>query len=102
MKTTSLTCKLTTPELQLRKKTILTDLRKRVRETVEMPDGFKYRFDGSDEMLDLLNDFIKTERMCCDFFEFTLTVGTEEAGVWLRLSGPEGTKAFIVEELALH
>ena len=51
------------------------------------------------EMLDVLNDFIKTERMCCDFFTFQITVDGEYA--WLELSGPVGTKQFIQDELEL-
>ncbi len=67
-----------------------------------MPNGFSYQFNGTDEMLDLLSSFIKTERQCCDFFDFNMNViggGTES--VWLHISWPEGAKEFIVEELGL-
>src|SRR5690349_8269160 len=87
------TCKLTTKELQERKKTIVANLKNLMLGKVETNNGFKYKFDGSDKMLDLLNDFIKTERMCCDFFTFQITV--EENIAWLELSGPTGTKDFI-------
>ena len=94
-----LACKLTTPALQQRKKTVIANLKTLVSEKIETRSGFKYKFDGSDSTLDLLNDFIKTERMCCDFFVFTLTASNEEQAVWMELSGPDGTKAFIEHEI---
>jgi hypothetical protein len=94
-----LSCKLTTPELQQRKKTVIAELKNQVLEKVETDRGFKYKFEGSDKMLDLLNSFIKTERLCCDFFVFTLTASSDTKYSWLELSGPEGTKDFIKHEI---
>ena len=61
--------------------------------------GIRYKFDSSDKMLDLISSFTKTERMCCDFFDFTLTVEAETGFMWLELSGPKGTKEFVNEEI---
>ncbi|HEY0652630.1 MAG TPA: hypothetical protein VGD65_05855 [Chryseosolibacter sp.] len=36
----------------------------------ELVGGYAYKFEGNDQKLDMLNEFIKTERMCCDFFHF--------------------------------
>lgn len=94
-----LSCKLTTPELQQRKKTVIAELKNQVLEKVETDRGFKYKFEGSDKMLDLLNSFIKTERLCCDFFVFTLTASSDTKYSWLELSGPERTKDFIKHEI---
>jgi hypothetical protein len=99
MERAKLSCKLATPELQQRKKTVIADLKNLVLETVETDKGFKYKFEGSDKMLDLLNNFIKTERLCCDFFVFTLTASSDTKFAWLELSGPEGTKEFIKHEI---
>jgi hypothetical protein len=99
MEEAKLSCKLTTPELQQRKKTVVAELKNRVLEKIETDSGFKYKFDGSDKMLDLLNSFIKTERLCCDFLVFTLTASDEENFAWLELSGPEGVKDFIKYEI---
>ncbi len=70
MEEAQLSCKLTTPELQQRKKTVIAELRNQVLEKTETDKGFKYKFNGSDKMLDLLNSFIKTERLCCSFFVY--------------------------------
>lgn len=94
-----LTCKLTTPELQQRKKTVVAELKKLVVEKKELENGYKYTFEGSDKMLDLLNSFIKTERLCCDFFVFTLTASSDTKFAWLELTGPEGVKEFIQFEI---
>ena len=92
-------CKLTTPELQKRKATVIAELKALVLERIETSSGFKYRFDGSDRLLDLLNSFVKTERLCCDFFVFTVTASNDQTSTWLELSGPEGTKEFIAHEI---
>jgi hypothetical protein len=96
-----LVCKLTTPELQQRKKTVIAELKKLVLEKVETSQGAKFKFEGSDKTIDLLTSFIKTERLCCDFFIFALYVKDENAFTWLELSGPEGTKEFIETEIGL-
>ncbi|PZR15337.1 MAG: hypothetical protein DI539_18345 [Flavobacterium psychrophilum] len=94
-----LSCKLTTPELQQRKKTVIAELKNQVLEKTETDKGFKYKFNGSDKMLDLLNSFIKTERLCCSFFVFNLTASSDNCFAWLELSGPKGTKNFIKQEM---
>ena len=68
-------------------------------EKVELNNGYRYKFDGSDKMLDLLNSFIKTERLCCDFFTFTLTASDDKNFTLLDLTGPEGVKEFIQHEI---
>jgi hypothetical protein len=97
--TVSVTCKLTTPELQERKKTVIAEVKKLVVQRVEVTNGVRYSFNDSDSTIDLLTNFIKTERLCCSFFEFNLVVGQSEGFVTLELSGPEGTKDFIESEI---
>ena len=97
--TKPITCKLTTPELQKRKATVIADLKALVLERNELEDGYSYKFEGKDEILDKLNEFIKTERMCCDFFTFQITV--EENAALLKITGPDGAKEFLKEEVDL-
>ncbi|WP_344977595.1 hypothetical protein [Compostibacter hankyongensis] len=99
---TSLSCKLTTPELRQRKKTVIASLKKQVLEKRELENGFSYRFTGADAMVNELAEFIKTERICCDFFEFSLSVsGRPDNPLWLTITGPEGVKDFIAREIGL-
>ena len=96
-----LTCKLTPSEMQKRKTVVLTLLQKNVKEKKELDNGYAFKFGGSDEMIDTLTSFIKTEKECCDFFTFNLEVRGDKDFVWLQLTGPEGVKDFIKTELEL-
>jgi len=95
-----LSCLLTSIDLQNRKATVLAELRKYVLEKKELNTGYAYKFSGSDEMIDLISDFIKSERHCCDFFSFHMHVQNRDA-LWLDITGPEGAKEFIKTELEL-
>lgn len=94
-----LTCKLSTPELQERKRTVIAELKILVKERKEERDAVLYKFESTDKNIDLVSSFIKTERLCCDFFQFRLDVESDSEFMWLQLSGPEGVKDFIREEI---
>jgi hypothetical protein len=98
--TKSLSCKLTSAELQQRKATVLSNLKNKVLEKKELKAGYSFKFENSDEMIDLLTDFIKSERQCCDFFNFSMTV-KNDGFIWLDLTGPKEAKEMIGEELGL-
>jgi hypothetical protein len=98
-KTTQLTCKLTTPELQQFKSTVIESLRKQVIQTKELTNGFAFKFPGTDKMLNELTEYIKTERKCCNFFTFNLSIGSDQSEIGLELIGAEGTKDFLKTEL---
>lgn len=96
-----ITCKLTTPELRKRKETVIATLKKEILERKELPNGYAYKFAGNDQTLDMLAEFIKTERECCDFFMFNLSISGDKKEAWLQLTGAEKAKDFILSELAL-
>jgi hypothetical protein len=95
-----LTCKLTSPELQNRKATVIENLKTKVKEKKETGNGFLFRFTGDDETLALLTDFIRSERQCCDFFSFKLDIRDNET-IWMEISGPAGAKEFVSTEMGL-
>jgi hypothetical protein len=97
----TLSCKLSSEELQTRKETVLEDLKKKVIEKKELSNGYSFKFEGSDKVIDELTEFVKTERSCCSFFVFTLSFSGDGKEAWLSLTGPEGTKEMIAEELGL-
>jgi hypothetical protein len=99
MEKAKLSCKLTTPELLERKRTVIAELKSLVRERNEVENGVQYKFESSDKLIDLVSNFIKTERLCCDFFDFNLDVAADTGFMRLTLSGPDGTKEFIKEEI---
>ena len=98
---TELTCKLMPEELRLRKETVLQSLKTKVLDRKELSNGYAFKFPGSDEVVDELIEFIKTERECCDFFVFTLSVSGDKSESWLHITGVEGAKDFITQELGL-
>jgi hypothetical protein len=100
-KSSDLVCKLTTPELQERKKTVISSLKTQMIEKKELKDGYAFKFSGSDKMVDELTEFIKTERECCDFFTFNLSISGDKSEAWLELTGANGVKDFISTELGM-
>ena len=96
----SLACKLTSAELRNRKETILASIKTKILEKKELGNGYSYRFDGTDANIEELTKFIKTERECCDFFGFSLTVNNDRTA-WFSITGKEGAKDFIKTELEL-
>lgn len=94
-------CKLTSKELQERKATVLQLLKNAVKEKKELPNGYSFSFDGSSERFDQLTEFIRSERQCCGFFEFNIKVSDVESDLWLDITGPEGAKEMIIDEMGL-
>lgn len=98
-KGSTLTCKLSSPEQEARKSTMLASLQKQVRGKKELKNGYAFRFENTDAVIDELTAFIKAERTCCDFFAFGLRVPGDGSDIWLDLTGPAGVKEFITAEL---
>lgn len=96
-----ISCKLTSAELQKRKETVLGSLKKQMIEKKELPNGYSFKFAGTDAVIDELTEFVKSERSCCNFFVFTLSFSGDGSEAWLSLTGPEGAKDMISDELGL-
>ena len=65
----------------------------------ELSDGYEFRFASGSSVLAKLAEFISLEKLCCPFLGFVIEVEAEGGPVWLRLTGREGVKAFIREEI---
>lgn len=75
------------------------ELFRAVEEIVELPGGYAFRLPNDADTLVRAAEFVSLERLCCPFLGFTLEVEREGGPVWLRLTGREGVKAFIREEV---
>ena len=75
------------------------DLFSRIAEFRELENGYAFRFTDGLNLLLKLAEFIALEKLCCPFLSFTVEVEEEGGPVWLRLTGREGVKAFIREEI---
>jgi RimJ/RimL family protein N-acetyltransferase len=89
-------CALTAPELQERRQTVLQKVRRAVQAVTELEDGYAYSFPLSGEWLRELAGMIDLERQCCPFLRFRLTVEESNCMLLLEMTGPEGTKEFLV------
>lgn len=74
------------------------ELFSQIEETRELPDGYEFRFPG--DVVTRLADFVSLEKLCCPFLRFGIEVEIENGPVWLRLTGREGVKEFIREEVS--
>ena len=76
------------------------ELFRAVEEISELPDGYAFRLTGGQGLLVKTAEFVSLEMLCCPFLRFALEVEPEGGPVWLRLTGREGVKAFIREEVS--
>jgi len=70
-----------------------------VQEQKELPDGYAFRLPAA-RWLDAAR-WAELERRCCPFFAFQLTAAPDNAPLWLRLTGRQGVKEFMKEELGI-
>lgn len=71
-----------------------------VTEIRELPDGYAFRPSAEPDLLIKTAQFISLEKLCCPFLRFVIEIEPEGGPVWLRLTGREGVKAFIREEVS--
>ena len=73
-----------------------------VQEVTELPNGYRFRLPGESQVWMLASDWVALERLCCPFFDFSLTIEREHGPIYLTLSGREGVKPFIMAEVGRH
>src|ERR1700752_187879 len=71
-----------------------------IKETRELPNGYEFRFADELNLTRRLAEFISLEKLCCPFLHFAIEIEAENGPVWLRLTGREGVKEFIREEVS--
>ena len=73
-----------------------------ITERRELPDGYSFRVDNEHLTADQLVEWVNLERQCCPFFGFEILWEPENGPVWLRLTGPQGVKDFILDEFGFR
>jgi hypothetical protein len=68
-----------------------------LRERRPLLDGCAYRFDA-DALADVAR-WAANERRCCPFLTFTIELAPAGGPLWVRLTGPEGTREFLEAEI---
>jgi hypothetical protein len=98
---TALACEPTalTPEVRGEHFALIRQLFGKVEERADLSNGYAYRF-AADEIGSVVR-FIDNERRCCPFLHFELSANGSEP-LWLRMTGPEGTREFLDAELQME
>lgn len=65
----------------------------------ELPNGYALSLLPDNETLMYAAEFITRERLCCPFFTFTIEATSDSLA--LSLTGTEGVKEFLAQELNL-
>jgi hypothetical protein len=96
-----LACDISAIPLSQRKAHLSTsrDLLSLIQEIRELSNGYAFRFAADTGILMKAAEFISLEKLCCPFLAFRLDVEAEGGPVWLCLTGREGVKEFIREEV---
>ena len=61
----------------------------------ELPDGYAFRLPNDAATFVTTAEYITLDRLCCEFLCWELRSEPSGGPVWLRLTGPEGTKALL-------
>lgn len=70
-----------------------------VQEVKEVSNGYAFRLPADSTLLRNAAEFIANERLCCPFFEFSLTITPSGGPIWLQLAGAQGVKEFVGSEI---
>lgn len=62
-------------------------------------DSLEIRFEGTDESLQAVSQFISAELQCCSFAEYEITVSPPYEETVLTITGPEDTRQLFREGL---
>jgi hypothetical protein len=88
-------CTLSPETLATRKAALLPGLVRRAETREATSNGLRLRFAAASELLQAIVTVIDAERQCCRFLQFELTLEPDGGPVWLSLTGPPGTPAFL-------
>jgi hypothetical protein len=94
-------CTLGPAALKARREDLLGGLVRQAAERIDLPSGYRVRFDAEPGVLGTIASVIETERRCCRFLRFDLTVEPDERAIWLEFTGPPGTREFLAGMLDL-
>lgn len=94
-------CTLGPAALKARREDLLGGLVRRAVERLDVPNGYRVRFDPSEDIVSTIAKVIEVERQCCRFLTFELTIEPDDGPIWLEFTGPAGTREFLAGMLDL-
>lgn len=75
-------------------------LNERTKARRDLPEGYAFRFSAED--FEAVARFVANERKCCPFVDFEIVLTREPRELWLRMSGPPGTRVVLEAELGVQ
>lgn len=94
-RTLPIACTLGPAAVKARREDLLGGLVRRAAERIELPNGYRVRFEPADDLLATIAKVIDLERQCCRFLTFKVTLEPEDGPVWVQFTGPSGTREFL-------
>ena len=83
-----------------RRETAARHLHDAVLQVQELPNGYQFQYPATSLLT--VAEFVSLEKQCCPFFAFQLTIEPNNGPLWFQITGRDGVKEFIQEELGLH
>ena len=88
-------CTLQLGELTARASELLPGVSRRATSCVPIDGGYRFEFSQKTDCVSAIAAVIDAERHCCRFLRFRLTVEPDFGPVFLAVTGPAGTEAFL-------
>jgi hypothetical protein len=88
-------CTLGPAALAARRQGLLSEVLRAAQRHEELADGYRLSFAATGDTLALIVKMIETERQCCRFLRFQITVEPNGGPVSVELTGPPGTPEFL-------
>ena len=85
---------------QERRATLAKQMNNATLQVHELPDGYKFLYPSN--LFLVVAEFVSLESQCCPFFSFQLTIEPDNSPLWFQITGRDGVKEFMQEELGLH
>ena len=101
MSTPPIACTLTPGQLNGCRDHLLPGLVTRAQRSETISDGYRLTFEATSDTLQAIASTIERERQCCQFLRFQLTIEPAGGPIILDLTGPDGTREFVRDLLAL-
>jgi hypothetical protein len=86
-------CTLTPDAIAARRAGLLPGLMARADSREDKAEGVRLRFPP--DALSAILEAVDSERQCCRFLRFDITVERDGGPIWLELTGPPGTRQFL-------
>ena len=95
MRDLPIVCTLQPGELNARATQLLPGIVASAKARHLIENGFRFEFKPEGEVLTSIIRMIDTERQCCQFLRFQLTVEPDGGPVMLEVTGPPGSQEFL-------